>query len=53
MSKTQFQRQLSASISSLKQSRAGSACSTQSHHLPSPSKLILILNRKKNERVLI
>ncbi len=36
--KTQLQRQLSASISSLKQSRAGSACSTQSH-LSSASKL--------------
>ena len=29
--KSQLQRELSASISSLKQSRAGSACSTHSH----------------------
>ncbi len=46
--KTQLQRQLSASISSLKQSRAGSACSTQSH-FSSSSKLILILNSKKKK----
>ncbi len=39
--KSQLQRQLSRSISSLKQSRAGSACSTPSHASSSPSKLIL------------
>ena len=36
--KCQIQRQLSASITSLKQSRAGSACSTRSHR-SSSSKL--------------
>ena len=35
--KSQLQRQLSTSVSSLKQSRAGSACSTPSHLSP-PSK---------------
>ena len=36
--KSQLQTELSASITSLKQSRAGSACSTPSH-LSSPGKL--------------
>lgn len=37
MRKAQLQRQLSESVSSLKQSRAGSACSTPSH-TSSPSR---------------